>query len=540
MVFPTLFSDDPAAQALQPPRHATTLALAVGLVLLLATGSTTRAASLPPGAEACISNVVPAGYGSFVLTKSGLFQQLPAGAPTEAASGAAALIELQSPAAYAISNALVSGPGNFKASLAPTATGISVWSSNYASEAVLNNTLLAGAWTTSFQLSFTNGDAGVGFFPLVLVSNLPPLPTLANLSPAQSIDPAATFNLAWTPWADATTNDRVSLQIVDSSGNTVVAAASDCTGTIPLAPNTGSVDLPAGALSSGRSYTGYLTFGASLFESTDASSLLVERVFQSRTTQFPLRTTGSSGGGELGTLEQPVISGTNLVFTLKGTPGTTYAIESTTDWAGWTKETEVTLPAGGSLEVRLPLATNGGPKFYRARSLGGVVEPGGAPTLSLATAGPGLLALTLVGTPGASYTVESSATYQDWTAVTNVTLPSGSSNLVVQIAVPPGTNFLVLRATGSGTVTPTGKSPTLALIASQANEFQLNVTGADANSTYAIQSVVAAEGPGPDWAAGWANLSATVTTAADGTGRATLPSTTNAAARAVFFRLLKR
>ncbi|MCC7376617.1 MAG: hypothetical protein IT581_18305 [Verrucomicrobiales bacterium] len=536
MVFSTLFSPTPADKAPASSR----VMLVAALVLFFSNGLA-GAATLPPGASVCVSNALPANYGSFVLTKSTLFQQSPTGTPVEAASGAAALIELQSPTAYAISNALVSGPGNFRANLTTTAPGVSGWSSNYATEAALNNTLLAGPWTTSFQLSFTNGDAGVGFFPLILASNLPPLPSLANLSAAQNINPAAAFNLAWTSWADASTNDRISLQIVDSSGAAVASAASDCTGAIPISPIASSVDFPAGTFAAGRSYTGYLTFGASLFEATDASALLVERVFQSRTTQFTLRTTGSSGGGEFGTIEQPVISGTNLVFTLKGTPGSSYAIESTTDWTAWTQETEVTLPASGSLEVRLPLSANGTPKFYRARSLGGEVEPGGAATLSLTNVGPGLLSLTVFGTPGASYTVESTDTYQTWTAVTNVTLPSGSSNQVVQIAIGPATAFLAFRATTSGTVTPpTGKSPVLNLAATQPNEFQLKVTGADANATYSVQFVAVGDGSGPDWAAGWTSLSTTVTTAADGTGRATLSGAANGSARAAFYRLLKR
>ncbi|MCK6500793.1 MAG: hypothetical protein L6Q38_15055, partial [Nitrospira sp.] len=338
----------------------------LALAVMLGSGPALTAAVLPPGASTCVSNTLPAGYGSFLLTKSALFDQPSSGNPAEVASGAGADIQLHSPAAYAISNAQVAGPGNFRVGLAATAAGSSQWSTNFENEAVLNATILPGAWTTSFQLTFTNGDAGVGFFPLILVSNAPPVPAMANLAAGQAINPAAVFNLAWTAWAAATTNDRISLHIVDSAGNTVASAASDCSGSMPLQPTASSMDIPAGTLASGRTYTGYLTFGASLFESMDTSSLLVQRVYQSRTTRFSLRTTGSSGGGELGTIEQPVVSGTNLVFTLKGTPGATYAIEATADLLTWTKETEVTLPASGTLEVRLPLTAGGAPKFYRA------------------------------------------------------------------------------------------------------------------------------------------------------------------------------
>ncbi|MBL9139313.1 MAG: hypothetical protein JNK85_25820 [Verrucomicrobiales bacterium] len=513
----------------------------VGLVALLASGLTLTAAVLPPGAGACVSNSIPAGYGSFLLTKSALFEQSTSGTPAEVPSGSAAVIELRSPNAYAISNAQVAGPGNFRAGLTAATDGSSQWTSNYATETVLNATLLPGAWTTSFQLTFTNGDAGVGFFPLVLVSNVPPLPTIANLAAAQSINPSANFNLAWTAWAAATTNDRISLQVVDSSGTTVASAASDCSGAIPLASTAGSVDIPAGALASGRSYTGYLTFGASLFESTDISSLLVERVFQSRTTRFSLRTSGSSGGGDLGTIEQPVVSGTNLVFTLKGTPGATYAIESTVDLTSWSKETEVILPASGSLEVRLPLVSGAGPKFYRAVKQGGGGQPGIAPTLSLASAGPGLVSLGIVGTPGATYTVESTTNYQSWLAVTNLTLPTGSSNAVVTISIPAGTAFLAFRASSSGTVNPPiGKTPTLALTPLSSTQLRLSVSGGDANATYTIQSVTAGDTSGPNWSTGWTDQALTVTTSADGTGATNLSVSANASERGVFYRLIRR
>jgi hypothetical protein len=143
---------------------------------------------VPPGATPCFTNAVPAGYGTFLLHKSASFTQAPG--TTATATGALARIDLQSPSSYLISNAIVSGPNAFKANLVAQGNGASAWSDT-GTEAELQLRLPAGAWSTQFQLVFTNDDTFVGFFPFTLASNLPPVPEVLNLAAAQTIDAAA-------------------------------------------------------------------------------------------------------------------------------------------------------------------------------------------------------------------------------------------------------------------------------------------------------------------------------------------------------------
>jgi subtilisin-like proprotein convertase family protein len=63
-------------------------------------------------------------------------------------------------------------------------------------------------------------------------------------------------------------------------------------------------------------------------------------------------------------------TGTNFVLTITGTPGATYVIEGTTDFRSWTDVGAVTIPAGGSIQVNIPLT--GRNRNFRVRSGGGV------------------------------------------------------------------------------------------------------------------------------------------------------------------------
>ncbi len=489
------------------------------LVALLATclplASPTHGADVPPGVRPCITNDLPAGYGTFLFLKSATFLQTSDATPIETNSTAAALVvELVPPEAFGISNALVTGPGGARIPLALGASGASSGGGTYTNEAALNAAVLPGPWSTQFQVVYTNEEQFVGIFLFTVASNVPPIPQIANLQAGQSIDPATNFTLSWTPWVGSATHDRISLAVVSPGGQVVASAATDCAGNISLPTGATSVEIPAGGLPGGTTYTGYLTFGGSLFDEIDDSALHVRRGFQSRTTQFTLRTTGSSGGTS-GTFTNVHVAGTNLVFTLTGAPGTVFQIQSTSDLLAWMDESSVTLPASGEIEVMLPIASGGVPRFYRAVSTGGGTPTGEPASLGVALQSTNELAITITGTPGATYTLEFSTDFATWNEVQDVPIPAGTNSVTVNVTIATGVPFVVYRATlASGPPTPGGNNPSLALTRDGSN-FRITVTGGDAQRTYTLQKA------GPTLA-NWTDTPTTVTTDATGAGSATV------------------
>lgn len=510
-----------SSRGIPPFRSFSALSACLGAALALLAGVDLSAASLAPGATPCLSADLPEGYGSFLLVKQSARRQT--GADTFTAEGAVASIALVPPAAYTISNAIVSGPGT-SLSLTRAADGSSSWSESGTEAAVLSR-FVAGAWNTSFQLGFTNGDAFIGFFPFLLASNVPPLPTLANFPAAQSVDARSAFTVSWNPWIGAGTNDRVHLTLTDSAGALVVSASTDCAGTTNLAPGATGFEIPAGRLSANTTYTGHLTFGASLLAARDDSTLILERAFESRTTRFTLQTTPSSGGGNPGTFLNPAVSGTNLVFTLKGTAGDVQRIESTTGFVTWAKEVEVTLPATGTLLVTLPLPSDGLPRFYRAVAVGGSTpEPEVDPaTLRVVLSAPRELDVTVSGTPGATYNVERTTDGLTWTQVGFTVIPADGKPQVVYVSVPEGANFIMVRAVSRVATPPVElKAPTLSIaptvLTGPFRSVRLTLTGGTPRKNYSIQQLNL-QNP----AATWVNISSSISTDVNGRGTQTVP-----------------
>lgn len=474
------------------------------------------ASPLPPGSQPCLTNTVPAGYGTLTLLESISFSQTSDATPSESTNPAPALVaEISSPSAFTISNALLSNTRGFSLALAYQGGGQSSGTTNFTSEAALATALPAGVWNTSFQLVFTNTDSFVGFSVFNLSSNTAPVPQLANHTAAQSINPSAPFALDWLPWIGATTNDRISLVIVDASGSPILSASTDCSGQFNLPVGATGFTLPAARLAPSTTYTGYLTFGASRLSSRDDGALLAQHSFHSRTTRFTLRTSSSGGSGEPGTLSAPTATASSLIFTLTGIPGATYIVEASPDLLAWNEQTRVTLPASGSEQVTVPLPPANTTRFYRATSVGGGGIPGSAASLSITATSPTRLRLTITGVGGSTHIVESSTNFVAWSEVGTVAILEGSTNVVFTYLIPTGVPSSVFRTrSGDTTPPPTGKQPTLVATATPTG-IQLAVTGGDPNRTYALLQA------NPSFTA-WTATPFSITTGADGSGQTTV------------------
>lgn len=509
-------------------------AIVAGCLAFLGLTCPSQAASpLPPGAQPCVTNAIPAGYGALTLIENTTFAQTNDAPPAESAAPPPTFVaEVTSPSAFVVSNALLANTRGFSLALPYQGSGVSSGSTTFTSESALIAAVPAGTWTTSFQLVFTNGDSFVGFSVFNLASNVAPVPQVANLVAAQSLNPTADFGLNWTPWVGSGTNDRISLVIQDAAGTTVASASTDCSGQSSLPTGATGFTIPAGRLASGASYTGYLTFGASRLADLDDGALLLQTAFSSRTTRFPIRTT-SSGGGTPGTLSKPIVTASSLVMTLTGTPGTTYAVQASPDFTAWTEQTRVTLPASGATEVTLPLPPAGAPRFYRAIAVGGgtIPETGATLSVSLTTNTPARIRITVTGVPGSTHTIESTTNWVAWTEFGTVAIPEGSSNVVFTVAVPADSLSAIFRARAGDVVPPppTGKTPTLAAVLTGSG-LQIVLSGGDPNRTYAVQQANATF-------TAWTPSSVTITTSATGSGQTTVSPLTTPAG---FFRVEAR
>lgn len=476
---------------------------------------------LPPGALPCLTTTTPAGFGSLLLVESAAFEQSGDTPPAELATPAPVLFaEILSPGAFVISNALLANTRGFSLPLAYQPSGRSSGTTNFASEAALNAAVPSGAWNTSFQLVFTNSDSFVGFSVFNLASNTPPVPRIANLAAAQAINPATAFTLQWDAWAAAGTNDRVSLVITDAAGTVVAATATDCAAPVPLAPGDTAFTVPAGTLNPGSTYSAHLTFAAHRLADVDDGALLARRAFHSRTTRFTIRTSGSGSSGEPGDLSRPTLTPSAVLLTLTGTPGTTYAIQASSNLIDWSEQTRSTVPAAGTIDVTLPLPPPGAPRFYRAVSVGGGGTPGSGASLAIAATSPTRMRITITAPAGSTHVVESSTNFTTWTEVGTITIPEGSTNVAFTAAVPAGSRSAVFRARTDGITPPPpppGNTPTLAASRS-ATGVLVELSGGDPNHTYTLLQA----SPGLD---SWAATTFTITTGPDGSGQVVINPT---------------
>ena len=497
---------------------------AIGVAALLGWIPTTQGAlSLPPGVRPCVTNATPAGYGTFLLLQQTTYIQTGESAPSESATPPPNVVaELTSPSAFSISNALVANTRGFSLNLPYQPDGSSAGSSNFVSESALLAATLPGAWNTSFQLVFPGGESFVGFSVFTVASNTAPVPRISDFSGAQAINPTAAFAVNWAPWIGSVAQDRIALVITDSTGRIVLSAATDCSGQASLPTGATGFTVPPGTLAPGTDYMGYLTFGASLTASQDDGAFLLQRAFHSRTTRFSLRTSGG-GSGQPGTLSRPTVTPTSLTFTLTGSPGVVYAVQSASNLGTWTEQTRVTLPASGSAEVTLPLPANGETRFYRAIAVGGGGTPGTGATLSISATNPTRIRLTVSGQSGSSHIIQASTNFATWIDLGTLTILEGDSNVVFTAAVPVGSVSTVYRALAVDVAPPPqGKRPTLSAIGS-ATGIQVRLAGGDANRSYTVQQANEA-------LTTWTATPVTISTGADGSGQATIPTGTTRSA----------
>lgn len=422
--------------------------LAAGMLTALA-GSAMAQNPLPPGALPCVTNEVPANYGTFLFVQGTSYLQTGQGTVTEAPEPSSfASIQLVPSPSLTASNGLVSGPGGFRAELQSSAPPASEWSGSFATASALDAAMPPGAWSTRLDIALREGPPFLGFFRFAVGTNTPPIPRMNNAEALAAVDSGSDLALTWNAWANATPADRVHLEIRDANETPVFSASTGCGGEFPLTPGATNITVPAGRLAPRTSYTGHLTFGASTFAIQDRPTLLVERGVHARTLRFALRTTGPAGGDVVLSAPRLSATGSNLIFTITGTPRSTYLIQFSSDLLSWTLERVATLQINGSANLSLPLPPGGVPGFWRAVPLDAVSSP---PSLQLGSffgQNRDLLQITVEGTPGVTYRIEWTSDLMNWVPLTpfGLTIPTTSTRVSFGAPFQRGTRFTAFRA----------------------------------------------------------------------------------------------
>jgi len=140
---------------------------------------------------------------------------------------------------------------------------------------------------------------------------------------------------------------------------------------------------------------------------------------------------------------QPMYYSNHVMYlTLQVTPNFTYAIEASTNLHDWVVITNVTSLTPFIL-ISDPQATNYTRRFYRGVALAAIARP----LITSTTLQPGPhLALTITGTPGLTYTLETSTNLMNWTARSNILIaPNGLFQFLEPTVTTPPIRYYRLR-----------------------------------------------------------------------------------------------
>lgn len=206
-----------------------------------------------------------------------------------------------------------------------------------------------------YQFAVTGGSATVTL-PSIQIPNAP---TLQNYAAAQTINPAADYVLAWTPFQGGTTSDYIGVSVSGQEGTILQSPSATC----PDALNgtAQSMMIPANTLTSNTTYQVVITFVR--VESFDTTTIPGTALLSG--TEAVTEATIAAGVAS----SVPVLSnaqalpGGGVAFDVSTAPGTTYSIQFNTslnDASGWT-----TLLITNAVGSSVSFSNTPGAGFYR-------------------------------------------------------------------------------------------------------------------------------------------------------------------------------
>lgn len=213
----------------------------------------------------------------------------------------------------------------------------------------------------NYKITITGGVSGNAS---VSLTTYPPTPQIANYAQLQAINPAAAFTIQWNAFTGAGQYDGIYLYIMDKeSGETVFTAPDECaTPKVELAATAPSISVPAGTLTSGKTYELHLSF-THLESYNVALSSAHGNSMLSKSVNLTIQTTGGTTTLTAPKFTKVSRSATGLAeLQLSCMAQRTVVIQSSTTLNDWTTALTTNAPAA-SLTVSLPAS----PKtFFRA------------------------------------------------------------------------------------------------------------------------------------------------------------------------------
>jgi hypothetical protein len=429
------------------------------------------AGSVPANASASdISLYVPAAKGQ-------LFDQFTSGAPTLSATGFMYQASATGSGSNTVLNASVLTPGgsNLVLTLTDPATSKFQIQSLFIDQPSLDTVFTNG----TYQMTIVTTNDGTLTPALDLTGDdYPNPPQVLNFDAAQVIETSTNFVFVWGSFTNGTTNDAISFEIDDGSGNTItntpdIGQPGQLDGTVT------NFTIAAGMLTAGTTNTGHLEFIKVTASDTNSvpGALGITGYFAE--TQFSIMVNT--------TVCVFAISPTNATFDATGGSG---GINVTaTDGCAWTatnNDSFITIDSGssgsGNGMVSYTVAAN-----TSSNELTGTITIAGQ-TFSITEQAPCAFSLDSTSADfdasggDSNVAVTANSTNCAWTAISNsgfITITagnSGSGNGTVSYTVATNTDADAIDQTGSMTIA--GQTYTITQAAA-ACAFTLDFTNAD-------------------------------------------------------------
>jgi hypothetical protein len=221
----------------------------------------------------------------------------------------------------------------------------------FPSQTALDQAFRNGAYT--FQI--TDEDFDILYETLNLAGNAyPTIPQLLNYASLQSINTNTDLTLQWLPFQGGTAGDKIDVDIEDDNGSVFT---SEVDGTVT------SVVVPAGTLMGGTTNDVFLRFKKVV--DVNSNSAPGEAAY-ARSTYATIKT--SSGGATTVTIgSYALVPNGPFQVQVSESPGSTLALEATTDFVTWAQVDTIT-PVGGTGTLSDANVASSPRRFYRVKA----------------------------------------------------------------------------------------------------------------------------------------------------------------------------
>lgn len=220
----------------------------------------------------------------------------------------------------------------------------------------------------NYRLSFGLSGRRATVIPMTLPGSPLQAPKIANFAEAQTIDGAQDFILRWNPFSEITAGDSLSLVVIDEATSRVVFQAPDACVPRDLPASATSILIPAGTLANHKTYHATLAFQRIFYSSTNTVPEMAGIGLVNRSTDFPLKTGGSSPADPVRFISYRLLANGHPELTLTGPAMHSYTLQRSSSMSVplWNPAGTVTLDGTGRATFEDTQPGPAFPLFYRA------------------------------------------------------------------------------------------------------------------------------------------------------------------------------